>query len=201
MRLRYSKGHRRVANNTQCVPSPSNFKSGNHINDALFYAFNPYGPQTKGNIQSKGWGILICDIHTEDIFRWIFQNSDGLYWRDATLHLENQAVSQLERLWCAGSGISETNTSLNSKGGQRRRRLKKIVDNKFKRSVFWTSNAEIPWEANYQPGGTLATVTGQWIQNVTQHGSDPKLGWWSWFTVKGKGTSQTTFITAYRVCD
>jgi hypothetical protein len=58
-----------------------------------------------------------------------------------------------------------------------------------------------PWIANYQPGGTLATVTCQWTQNVTLHGSDPKLGRWSWVTFKGKGTSQTTFIMAYRVCD
>jgi hypothetical protein len=38
-------------------------------------------------------------------------------------------------------------------------------------------------------------------KNVTQYGSDPKMGWWSWVTVKVKGTSQTKFITAYRVCD
>jgi hypothetical protein len=71
------------------------------------------------------------------------------------------------------------------------------VDNKFKMLAFRTSTAAIPWEANYQPGGTLTMVIGQWTQNVTQHGSDPKLGRWSWVTVKGKGTIQTAFITTY----
>jgi hypothetical protein len=144
--------------------------------------------------------MSICDIHTEDTFRWVFQNSNGFYWRDPTLLLENQAVAQLERLRCAGDGIAETNTAWNSQGGKRRRKFKKIVDDKFKRSVFRTSTASIPWEANYQPGGTLTTVTGPWTHKVAQHGSDKKLGRWSWVTVKGKCASQTTFITAYRVC-
>jgi hypothetical protein len=50
-----------------------------------------------------------------------------------------------------------------------------------------------------QPGGTLTRVTGQWTQNITQNGSEQKSGRWSWVTVKFKGTSQTTFITAYQV--
>jgi hypothetical protein len=104
-------------------------------------------------------------------------------------------------MWCAGAGIAETNASWNSKGGQRRRKFKKIVDDKFKRSVFRTSTAAIQWEANYQLGGILTTVTGQWTQNITQHGSNPKLGQWYWVTIKGKGTNQTTLIMAYRVCD
>jgi hypothetical protein len=96
-------------------------------------------------------------------------------------------------------GIAETNTSWISKGGQQRRKFKKIIDDKFKRSVFRTSTAAIPREANSQSGGTLNSVAGQWTQNITQNGSNEKMGHWSWVTVKGKGTSQTTFITAYRV--
>jgi hypothetical protein len=154
MRIHYSKGHRRVANNTQYVLSPSNLKSSNHIDDAFFSVFDPDRLPTRGNILSKGWGLQICDIYTEDIFQWVFQNRDGFYWRDPTLSLENKAVSQLERQWCAGSGIAETNTSCNLKGGPRRRKFKKSVDDKFKRSVFRISTAAIPWEANYQLGGT-----------------------------------------------
>jgi hypothetical protein len=69
------------------------------------------------------------------------------------------------------------------------------------RSVLRTPTAASPWEANYQPTGTLTPVTGKWTQNITQHGSDHKLGCLSCVKFSGKGTHQTTFITAYLVCD
>jgi hypothetical protein len=58
-----------------------------------------------------------------------------------------------------------------------------------------------PMGSQLSPGGSSTTVTGKWKQHVTQHGSDPQLGRCSWVTVTGKGTRQTAFITAYRVCD
>jgi hypothetical protein len=72
MRLRYSKGHRRVANSAQSIASSSPLKSGNHSDDALFSAFDPDSLPTHGNIQIKGWGLPLWDIHTVETFRWVF---------------------------------------------------------------------------------------------------------------------------------
>ena len=51
-----------------------------------------------------------------------------------------------------------------------------------------------------QPGGVIGLTTSQATSCVIDSGIDPKLGRWSWTTLKGKNNVRTTIITGYRPC-
>lgn len=42
------------------------------------------------------------------------------------------------------------------------------------------------------------TITGRWAGSITDAGSNPQLGCWTWQTLQGD--TNLTVITAYRVC-
>lgn len=51
---------------------------------------------------------------------------------------------------------------------------------------------------NIKPGGTTKIVCDNWTSRVVDREEDPiSLGWWSHFTLRGKGQTKITIITAY----
>jgi hypothetical protein len=64
--------------------------------------------------------------------------------------------------------------------------------------MYVTSKSPEEFLSNSQPGGTATVICENWTSRVIDRGKDPLgLGRWSYVTLRGKGTTKETVVTAY----
>jgi hypothetical protein len=65
-------------------------------------------------------------------------------------------------------------------------------------SIAAVSRSPEDFLSNFQPGGTATVICDNWISRIIDKGEDHfGLGRWSYITLRGKGSTKITIITAY----
>ena len=150
--------------------------------------------------QSLPWGdpYLVGDgVNIADLFRLVSHNVNGLSASDDHADVAHMATSMALKS-VAIFGLQETNRNF-----ERRSMLEsfhRVVRSTCTHHVGAVSSAKLQWPQDYQPGGTAVSVRNKWATRFLARGSD-SLGRWSWITLAGRGTTQVTFLSGYRVCD
>ncbi len=143
----------------------------------------------------ESWGHSLEIIDPCTTFRVFLQNPNGL-----SIYSNNQLLLQdLHTCYNYGAGIlclPETNTNWNQ-GGQITK-LHQLFRRVWRNTSLQVSHTPDPFLLNHQPGGTVTAVCDNWVSRVISKGEDPYgLGQLSYATLRGKGATKISIITAY----
>jgi hypothetical protein len=93
-------------------------------------------------------------------------------------------------------GVAETNIDWK---GPTRTIARNQCQSFYKNALIATSSSTDHGTSDFQPGGTLTTVTGRWTGRNTKSITDPfGMGRWSDFSLQKSDSSLVHIITAYR---
>jgi hypothetical protein len=155
--------------------------------------------QSKGRFGTKS-PITYADSY--ETLRYAFQNINGFHHKDTASKVRNGEGFKIHRsVGATVLGLAETNTEWNHNDGQGMKSIRKQVVGAYAHASCSFSTSRLKHTALYKPGGTMTAVCNPWNGHVVDQGSDNKLGNYSYCTLKGKGDTRLTFITAYRVGD
>lgn len=141
------------------------------------------------------WGHSLETIDANTTFRLFLQNPNGL-----SIHRNNHFLLH-DFQTCFNYGASvlclrETNTNWDQPS--QLPSLRSLFHKIWRKTSLQTSHTPDPFLSDYQPGGTLTAVCDNWVSRVLTKGEDPfGLGRWSYVTLRGKGSTKVTVITAY----
>jgi hypothetical protein len=187
------------------VPKEQLRKRGGHKRILLQYNTPPVSQPRLSYFQSaqlntdlhNSWGHSMEVIDPSPTFRIFLQNPNGLNISHTNYSLQHD-LDTCRKYGAAVIALPETNTNWESREhlGIFNRMLKRTWDP----VSTSTSRAVEPFLSSYQPGGTATIVCNNWTSRVIGHGEDPYgLGRWSYVILRGRGTTQIVFITAYNV--
>jgi exonuclease III len=73
-----------------------------------------------------------------------------------------------------------------------------LVWKTWRNSAYSTSQPPEQFLSNRQPGGTATVICDNWTSRIIERGADPLCrGRWSYITLRGKGTTKVTIVSAY----
>ena len=184
--------HRQQTLFQYCVPSVGRTHERGLTKTASDFEITP--------TNSFPWGdqLTIGDqVDSAGLFRVLSHNVNGLSKADNHEDVRLFATAMHEKT-VSVFGIQETNRNFE------RPSMLQSFHHHLRRSSKAhkgaVSSAKLHFPADYQPGGTAVSVRNQWATRLLSQGSDD-LGRWSWITLAGRGTTQITFLSGYRVCD
>jgi hypothetical protein len=155
--------------------------------------------QSKGRFGTKT-PITYADSY--ETLRYAFQNINGFHHTNAASKIRNGEGFKIHRsVGTTVLGLAETNTEWDHNNGHGMKTITKQVVGAYAHARCSFSTSRLKHTALYKPGGTMTAVCNPWNGHVVDHGSDNRLGNYSYCTLKGRGDTRLTFITAYRVGD
>ena len=146
------------------------------------------------------WGDHLAsgrEVEDQGIFRVLSHNVNGLSKSDGHADVRNFAEAIAEKA-VSVFGIQEPNRNFEST--EMLTSFHGIIRSVSTHHHGTVSSAKLQLPGDYQPGGTAVSVRNQWATRFLGKGSD-KFGRWSWLTLARRGTTKTSFISGYRVCD
>ncbi len=143
------------------------------------------------------WGHPMLNDIGPEIMRTFGGNPNGFKAKNGFESLR-QHMEDVHGARCGVIGHYETNVAGK---GYAAANYTSILKRQFihQRSSITNTDVKVT-DKVYQPGGASMAVTGKWTTRFKEAGTDPKLGRWSWVTLRCKGGRALTLISAYRVC-
>ncbi len=139
----------------------------------------------------------MISIDSISTFRIFLQNPNGIQPSQTNYSLL-QDFHTCEQYGAAVVSLPETN--LNWEAHDSVGILNTMIRKTWQHVTTTYSRAMEPFISSYQPGGTATLVCDNWTSRVIGKGEDPHgLGRWSYITLRGKGTTKITIVTAYQV--
>jgi hypothetical protein len=155
--------------------------------------------KSKGRFGTKS-PITYADSY--ETLRYAFQNINGFHHTDAASKIRNGEGFKIHRsVGAIVLGLAETNTEWDHNNGHGMKSITKQFVGAYAHARCSFSTSRLKHTSLYKPGGTMTAVCNPWNGHVVNQGSDNRLGNYSYCTLKGKGDTRLTFITAYRAGD
>jgi hypothetical protein len=90
-----------------------------------------------------GWVHNACKINSDDTYRHVFLNRNGIKWKSVTQDI--QGIAELKRINASSVGICESNTNWGNEHGKLIHKYKSYIDKSFGSSNVQTSHTSVEW--------------------------------------------------------
>jgi exonuclease III len=141
------------------------------------------------------WGHSLPIIDSTKVFRVFLQNPNGLRLSGSTLPLQ-QDLRTCSEYGAAAICLPEANLNWNIPST--RDLFSSLLRKTWRNSAYSTLQPPKEFLSNRQPGGTATVICDNWTSRIIERGADPLcLGRWSYITLRGKGTTKVTIVSAY----
>jgi hypothetical protein len=134
-------------------------------------------------------------IDSTKVFQVFLQNPNGLRLSGSTLTLQ-QDLRACSEYGAAAICLPEANLNWNIPST--RDLFSGLLRRTWRNSAYSTLQPPEEFLSNRQPGGTATVICDNWTSRIIKRGADPLcLGRWSYITLRGKGTTKVTIVSAY----